>query len=122
MTTKAWMKSGLILLATALALDASPMEADIVTRPRPVGGIPAVCEHLTYPELALDMGIEGKVILRFRVDEFGNISNIQVIQSGGHLLDEAAMAAVSRTDWIPASHNDQNYSVLFQLPFQFCID
>ena len=122
MTTKAWMKSGLIILATVLVLNAMPMEADIVSRPQPVGGISAVREHVTYPDLAMDMGLEGNVILRFRVDEFGSVSNIQVIQSGGYLLDEAAMAAVSRTEWIPASHNNQNYSVLFQLPFKFSIE
>ncbi|MBC8375042.1 MAG: energy transducer TonB [FCB group bacterium] len=119
---KAWMKSGLIILASALVLNALPMEAEIVTRPQPVGGIPAVCEQVIYPDLAVDMGLEGNVTLRFRVDEFGNVSNIQVIRSGGYLLDEAAMAAVSRTEWIPASHNNQNYSVLFQLPFKFCLD
>ena len=118
---KAWMKSGLIVLAAALALNANPMEAEIVTMPH-VGGIPAVCEHVNYPDLAMGMSMEGNVILRFRVDELGNVSNIQVIQSGGYLLDEAAMAAISRTEWIPASHNSQNFSVLFQLPFKFCLD
>jgi len=119
---KAWMKSGLIILAAALVLNANPMEAEIVTMPQPVGGIPAVCERVNYPDLAMDMGMEGNVVLRFRVDELGNVSNIQVIQSGGYLLDGAAMATISRTEWIPASHNSQNFSVLFQLPFKFCLD
>ena len=122
MTTKVWMKSGLIILATALALNAMPMEAQVITNPRPVGGIPAVREHVIYPDLAMDIGLEGNVTLRFRVDKFGNVSNIQIIQSGGFLLDEAAMAAVSRTEWLPASQNNQNYSVLFQLPFKFSIE
>ena len=122
MTTKSWMKPGLIILVAAFSLNAMPLEADVVTKPRPVGGIPAVCEHVTYPDFAMEMGMEGNVILRFRVDEFGNVSNIQVIQSGGYLLDEAVMAAVSRSEWIPATHNNKSFSVLFQLPFNFSID
>lgn len=118
---KSWMKSGLFVLASALVLNANPMEADVITKPQPIGGIPSMCEHVTYPDLAMDLGQEGRVILRFKVDEFGNVSNIQVIQSGGFLLDQAAMAAVTSTEWIPASRNHQNYSVLFQLPFNFCI-
>ena len=119
---KTWMKSGLIILAAALALNANPMEANAITLPQPVGGIPAVCKHVIYPDLAMELGLEGNVTLRFMVDEFGNVSNIQIIQSGGYLLDEAAMAAVTRTEWIPATRNNENYSVLFQLPFKFCID
>ena len=116
------MKSGLIILAAALVLNANPMEANAITLPQPVGGIPAVCKHVIYPELAMDLGLEGNVTLRFRVDEFGNVSNIQIIQSGGHLLDEAAMAAVTCMEWIPATKNNQNLSVLFELPFKFCIN
>lgn len=122
MRTKTWMKSGLITLAAALTVYANPPESHIVTLPRPIGGIPSISEHVTYPDLALDLGIEGNVILRFRVDKNGAVSNIQIIQSGGYLLDQAAMAAVSSTDWIPAYHNQQAYSVLFQLPFTFSIE
>lgn len=117
-----WMKSGLTILAAALALNANPMEGDILTQPQPVGGIPAVCNHVSYPDLAMDLGMEGNVVLRFRIDEHGNVSNIQIIQSGGYLLDEAAMAAVTSTEWIPAKRNHESYSVLFQLPFKFSID
>ena len=120
MTT--WMKSGLIILASALVSNANPMKTDVLSKPQPLGGIPAMCKHLIYPEHAMDLGLEGNVVLRFKVDELGNVSNIQIIQSGGYLLDEAAMAAVTRTEWIPATQNNQSYSVLFQLPFKFCID
>jgi len=122
MTTKRWIQSGLVILASTLSLNAFPMQSEIVTMPRPVGGIPAVCEQVTYPDLAMDMGIEGRVVLRFRVDEYGQVSDIQVIQSGGYLLDQAAMAAVQRAEWLPATHNSQAFSVLFQLPFKFCLD
>jgi len=122
MRTNAWMKSGLITLAAALSLYANPPESHIVTEPRPVGGIPSISEHVTYPALAMDLGIEGNVILRFKVDKNGSVSNIQIIQSGGYLLDQAAMAAVSSTDWFPAYHDQQPYSVLFQLPFTFSIE
>lgn len=119
---KILMKSGLLILAGTLSTTAMPLEAKIVTMPQPIGGIPALCELVTYPDQAICMGMEGNVLLRFRIDEYGNVSNIQVIRSGGYLFDQAAIAAVSRTEWIPASHNSKNYAVLYQLPFQFHLE
>lgn len=122
MTTKTWLKSGLIILAVTLQVTAMPMDAEVITSPHPAGGSPPMCEIVQYPDLALDMGIEGQVVLRFRVNEYGSVSNIQIIQSGGYLLDEAAIAAVCCAQWAPARYNDKPFSVLFQLPFKFCLN
>jgi len=122
MTRREWLSSGLIILAFTLSVNARPMDAELITSPHPAGGSLPVSEIVQYPDMALDMGIEGQVILRFRINEYGSVSDIQIIQSGGYLLDEAAIAAVCCAEWAPARYNDKPYSVLFQLPFKFCLN
>ena len=46
-----------------------------------------------YTEAARASGIEGKVRLSITVDATGQVANVQVLQSLGHGLDEAALAA-----------------------------
>jgi len=119
---KKLMKAGLIILAGTITSYAMPIESRIITKPQAVGGVPAVCALTTYPDMAMDMGIEGNVVLQFRIDESGRVSNIQVIQSGGMLFDQAAIAAVLQVEWLPATHNSHPFTVLYQLPFKFCLD
>ena len=112
--------TGLITLASCLSLNANPISSRVITLPCPEGGIEALCSQVHYPEFAQESRLEGSVVLRFRVDEFGTISSIVVVRSGGYCFDQAAISAVKSTHWIPATHNSQNISVLFELPFRFC--
>lgn len=58
----------------------------------------AVIKNVKYPERAMRLGFEGKVLLSFIVLENGTTKEIKVIQSSGHLLlDESAKEAVAMT-------------------------
>jgi len=60
-------------------------------------------EHFSYPLLAQRNGWEGEVILAFRVESDGSLTNIRVQQSSGHaLLDESAinsLRAIERVEF-----------------------
>lgn len=60
--------------------------------------------NLTYPKRATQIGVEGRVFLRFVVELDGSISNIEVVKGIGSGCDEAAMQALkySKTHWVPA--------------------
>ena len=76
--------------------------------------------HLDYPELARENGREGRVVLRFVVDELGAVSQISVVRSLGFGCDEAAIAALEATpDWIPASMNGASVAVICYMPIDF---
>lgn len=64
-------------------------------------------EHFVYPPLARHHGWEGEVVLLFRVEADGTLSDIQVAQSSGYtLLDNAAVAslrAIERLEFAPGT-------------------
>ena len=61
-----------------------------------------LCENVIYPEDALDSGKEGKVLLRFIVDDKGKVSEIRIAQSAGEELDEEALRLFRMIEWKPA--------------------
>jgi protein TonB len=88
------------------------------------GGINAfrkwVQQHLDYPTVAAENGIEGTVYVRFVVDKDGSISNVQVLRSVDPSLDEEAVATVqSAPKWEPGSQRGKPVRVQFNLPIVF---
>ncbi len=107
-------------LATMVSAEAPVVGNAGITPPQPVGGIQAISDVAEYPKLAIETKFERSVVLRFRVDRTGNISNIIVVSSGGNSFDESAISAVKSVEWIPATINDRNVDINYELPFKFC--
>lgn len=78
-------------------------------------------QHLVkYPQLAQDLGIQGKVTLQFVVNESGELSNPQVIQSEHELLTEAVMEALKKTKkWKAGEQRGRKVKVSFTIPVFF---
>ncbi len=58
----------------------------------------AVMQNVRYPEEAIRLGIEGSVLVSFKVLENGWTSEVKVVRaSGSRLLDRSAKEAVART-------------------------
>lgn len=60
-----------------------------------------------YPEAARRAYRTGKVVLSFTVQPSGSVTDVEVVQSAGPELDQAAVAAVSRWRYEPAMQGDQ---------------
>ena len=76
-----------------------------------------------YPEIAMEAGIEGTVIVDFFVDESGNVTDIYVFQGIPNTgLNEAAMDAIKRTKWKPAMQRDRKVGVWMRLPIHFTLE
>lgn len=82
----------------------------------------AACPPPRFPALAERRGLEGKVVLRFRVLPDGSVGDIFVEKSSGYaVLDEAAMAGAKNWTFYPATRNDNpvpfnmKKSVVFQM-------
>jgi TonB family protein len=73
-----------------------------------------------YPERARRLGIEGQVVLRFVVDQFGRVErDIQVIDSFP-MFDQAAIDAVRQWRFSPARDRNGNaVRVVISVPLQF---
>ncbi|MBN2487064.1 MAG: energy transducer TonB [Bacteroidales bacterium] len=73
-----------------------------------------------YPMEAQEMGIQGKVTLKFVVNENGNITDPQIIQTANDLLSTAVMEALKKTDkWKPGEQRGRKVKVCFNVPVFF---
>jgi len=89
--------------------------------PKMIGGIASLQKYITYPEIAKIAGIEGRVIVRFVIDERGNVVDPQVIRGIGGGCDEEAVEAVKKVKFIPGKQRGQPVKVSYTLPVVFKI-
>lgn len=73
-----------------------------------------------YPLMARRREEEGRVLLKVKVDERGQVETVQINQSSGSLLlDEAALQAVSQWRFKPASQAGKAVSAWVKVPIVF---
>jgi len=76
-----------------------------------------------YPPSARRQDQEGTVRVRILVDERGRASDVQVARSSGYdSLDDAAVSAVRRWQFIPATENSQAVSAWTEVSVVFRLD
>lgn len=79
-------------------------------------------DNLIYPETAKSAGIEGTVIVKFIVDEFGYLSSPQIVKNIGGGCGEAAVNVLHRMPkWEPAMDNGGYVKVELTLPIHFSL-
>ena len=61
----------------------------------------ALARVLVYPLRARRRGLEGNVILSFRIDAQGRARDVRVAHSAGRVLDRAAVSALHRAEPLP---------------------
>ncbi|SDK55169.1 outer membrane transport energization protein TonB [Methylophilus rhizosphaerae] len=62
-------------------------------------------KHQRYPRIAQDRGIEGEVKLSINLDDQGNITGIEIMESSGNrALDDAATTAAQKSQLKPYFH------------------
>lgn len=78
-------------------------------------------QNLTYPKAAVDAKIEGRVILKFIVNEDGTLSDIKTTQKLGGGCDEEVIRVIKMTNgkWNPAKKEKRAIKSYFQLPIAF---
>ncbi|BAV95204.1 energy transducer TonB [Ichthyobacterium seriolicida] len=77
-------------------------------------------KNFVYPEIAKEMGIQGKVIVGFVIKKDGNVSDIRVIRGVDKHLDQEAIRLISKLPRImPAKQRGKPVKVTFNLPVFF---
>lgn len=96
-------------------------EIFVVVEEMPVlkGGLERLQGLVEYPEMAVKAGLEGLVIVQFVVETDGNPTNAVVVKSAGSILDEAALEAVEKLEFIPGKQRGVPVRVKFSLPVRF---
>ncbi len=81
-----------------------------------------VQKQLNYPAIALENGIQGKVIIRFVVEKDGRLTNIQVMSTPDRALTEEAVRILNLSPrWSPGKQRNQPVRVSYTLPVEFRI-
>jgi protein TonB len=92
-----------------------PFGGGMDSPPTPVNRLPP-----QYPSALLKKGIGGKVVVSCVVDESGNLSSSRIKQSSGQPeLDKAALAAVARWKFKPATRGGKKIKATCNIPFTF---
>ncbi len=72
-----------------------------------------------YPRFAREMGIEGTVLVRFRVEREGGIGRVEVVRSSGaRILDDASVSTVRRAAPMPFVQGWVEVPLVYQLKQQ----
>jgi TonB family protein len=80
-------------------------------------------DSLHYPDSARINNIEGRVILKFIVNENGDISDAIVVRGIGGGCDEEALRVIKNMPvWKPGAQNGQPVKVLFTIPIVFKLE
>lgn len=87
--------------------------------PELIGGLESLQEKITYPESARRAGIEGRVYLRFIVNEEGEVEDPQVVRGIGGGADEEALRVIRETKFRPGMQRGRPVRVQYSLPILF---
>lgn len=80
-------------------------------------------KNIQYPPQAREANIQGRVVVKFVVDENGSIGNIQVVKGiGGGCDEEARRVVAGMPKWKPGKSNGKAVKVYFTLPIKFTLN
>ncbi len=102
------------LLAVTPPAGAQPGQSETVTPPSVVTHVDA-----QYPPSALASREHGDVMVAVTVDVDGHVSKVDVLESGGADLDEAAVVAVRQWTFSPALRAGKPVASRIRVPFHF---
>lgn len=79
-----------------------------------------VNQHIDYPEIAKENGVQGRVMLTFVVNTDGRVSDVEILRGIDPALDKEAVRAVSASPrWTPGRQRDKPVKVRYNFPVVF---
>jgi len=93
------------------------------TPPKPIGGKKAILENIVYPKKAEEEKIEGTVVIQAFVNEHGVVSDWEIFQGIPNTgLNEAAIDAIKKTKFKPATKDKKPVGVWIAVPVNFKLE
>ena len=79
-----------------------------------------LAQQMHYPKEALENGIEGRVVVRFVVEEDGRLTHFEAISSPSPLLSNEAIRIMTQMPrWNPAKRMGRNVRCQYNIPVMF---
>ncbi len=89
----------------------------------PIGGHGTIQKNINYPEMAMETGIEGLVIVNAYVDKEGHVIETSVLMGVPNTgLNEAAEDAIRRTRFFPAGKRGRKVGAWMVIFVNFKLD
>jgi periplasmic protein TonB len=86
------------------------------------GRIKFFFDNIKYPDIAKQIGVQGKVFFTFIVEKDGSISNIKLLRGIGAGCDEEAERVLAlMPKWKPGRQNGREVRVQFNMPIAFVL-
>lgn len=77
-------------------------------------------DHIKYPVVAAENGIQGRVVVQFVVEKDGSVSQVKVVRGVDPSLDKEAVRVISSMPkWIPGKQNGVSVRSRFTVPVTF---
>ena len=81
-------------------------------------------QHITYPAIARENGLQGKVFITFVIGKDGKVTDVKVAKDvvGGGCAEEAIKVIKTMPDWKPGGQNGNPVKVKVTLPISFKLE
>lgn len=117
----------LLLMAVLLVVTGNRTMADgdqkkqdkVDVYPEPVGGMKAIAANVKYPEAAKKKNVTGKVLVSTLINKAGHPTKVKVVQGIGSGCDEAAIKAIKKTKFKPATKDGKIVECEVTIPINF---
>jgi len=95
---------------------------ELSTRPKLTNGAMRKLQSLPYPQKAMDMDLEGRVLLQLDIDEKGRVMAVRVLKDPGADLGAAAKKMFKSIRFIPATVNGEPVASRVRFKYDFVIE
>ena len=116
-----------VAIQDASQTDNSKVYTVVEKMPQFLGGEEALTQYINrnvkYPADAFQKGIQGKLIVRFTVNESGKIGNVEIIRALCPSIDAEGIRVIkSLPDFTPGEQNGKKVAVWYTMPIIFRLD
>jgi len=84
-----------------------------------IGGLVNLQSKINYPKIAIESGVEGRVVVQFVIDKNGNIINPKIVRGIGAGCDEEALRVIKLARFKPGMQRGKPVSVSYTIPINF---
>ncbi len=125
-TDKEENKSYILFKKSASEQELSPVFFIVEEMPEYPGGEVAlrefIAKNVSYPPIAQENGIQGKVYVTFVVSADGSVKNAKIARGVDPILDQEALRVVYLMPrWKPGKQRGQNVNVSYTVPISFVL-
>ncbi|HLW40107.1 MAG TPA: energy transducer TonB [Brumimicrobium sp.] len=124
-----------VIVVETIEIDITPdetpqPEAPIVDFPDKEASFPGgtaamqrfIAENIKYPEIAMDLGDQGRVFVEFVINRDGSIEQVKILRGVSRELDaEARRVVMSMPKWTPAEQKGEPVRARARIPINFIL-